>query len=83
MPTQITVMTYLEPGGVPRPSLFAGHLPPDSCALAAEGLEREVPEWACVSFTHHTLYADVSADHGEVAAFSRLDGRWAPRQTLP
>ncbi len=83
MAHQITVMTYLAPGGVPRPHLLAGHLPPDRCALAAEGLEREVPEWACVSFTHHTLHADVSTDHGEVAALSRLDGRWVPRQTLP
>lgn len=78
MPTPITVMTVLEPHGVPRPHLYAGHLSPAQCTLCAEGVERDVPEGASVTFTLHTLYADVSADHGEIASYDRAGGQWVP-----
>jgi hypothetical protein len=78
-PSPVTVMTTLWPGGAPRPHLWAGHASPAACDAAVVHLEREVPEGASVVFTAHTLYTDVSADHGEIAAYVRTGGRWVPR----
>lgn len=85
MKIDMTVLTVTPPGqgGPTWTHVFRGHLSPEACRAAVEGVERDVEDWTCAAFTHHVLYADVSEDKGEVAAFSRDGSAWIPRQVRP